>query len=578
MNHDQALDASCFRYVVPFQFDLHFENAVTLTDGQFICGTEFSPPKPKWLRVVAGKKKAESDLYNYIRNETCFDSERGPLREDRYGCSWLYYGSDESSMRDGQHIFELRYFPNSTSNRLDLSRTLDLSVRNVGLTLYRNGIGLIWYEIKMPKELRSDEVQLLQYRIRELNREIWFWRKVNTEPSFGFVSEVINTKANRIIKKYLEPFSIGFWINQELSFLSVKFIAERRAGYANVFKKAIDSLPAGEVEIIRADSVPIEQFANAPDKAVLFTYVAFSGKPTGAISDERVALAFHLANGYKNSYHCSSDVFRDMAFPFDDMIWYATQEGAACLVWPRDDNRQFFTTVYPLKIIEDYFTLFLKTLFQSYSMLLYANRIQTEISADAYANLTASSNRAVVSLYAEINVFLMKSMATSVSHIHHQSAFYNYLNQQLRILDDVNSVTAGLASLDAIQREQRQREEARRNADEQAAALERYHKQEKERLLQDERQKKRDNQLQAIMGLFALLGIASALMDCFDFIGYFENNGAWYTATDGTRLLSLVLFAVIGIISCMAICFSVRALIEAFTNKESERVKRRKQK
>ena len=52
-------------------------------------------------------------------------------------------------------------------------------------------------------------------------------------------------------------------------------------------------------------------------------------------------------------------------------------------------------------------------------------------------------NQEVIELSNEINLFLTKSMATSVSHVDHQSSFFVYLKECLRIKENVESVTGG---------------------------------------------------------------------------------------------------------------------------------------
>lgn len=167
------------------------------------------------------------------------------------------------------------------------------------------------------------------------------------------------------------------------------------------------------------------------------------------------------------------------------------------IAWADEDNEKVFTKVIPGKIRRDYFALYLKVLYQSYSLLIYAEKIQSEISADTRSYLNEYMNQDIEKLFVEINLFLTKSMATSVSHIHNQSEFYVFLKKQLRIQEDVESVTAGLAALDTLQRKQRE-QEARET-----------------RAQNEDREKRRDEKTQAIMGLFALLGIFSAFLDRF---------------------------------------------------------------
>ena len=166
--------------------------------------------------------------------------------------------------------------------------------------------------------------------------------------------------------------------------------------------------------------------------------------------------------------------------------------------------------------------------------------------------------------------FLTKSMATSVSHIHHQSEFYIYLKKQLRIKEDVESITAGLNALDSLQREQRLRKENRRLAEEWKAEQKRDHDEMIERQKRENREKKSDAKIQAIMGLFALLGISSAFVDCSDFITKFASGGEWGGFSPAEKGLHIMFFVIIGVISLLAIIFAVIALKDAWKKDDNE--------
>ena len=309
--------------------------------------------------------------------------------------------------------------------------------------------------------------------------------------------------------------------------------------------------------------------SNLPDKAILFTYVSFGSRTAEDDLENKYSLIFHITNGYKDSYHFSSEVKSEIKRPFDNALWYATQEGAAYLSWPVADNKEVFDSLIPSKVRTDYFALYLKVLYQSFSLLVYAEKIQAEISAVNGKYLTEPLDKKITELFGEINLFLTKSMATSVSHIHHQSEFYVYLKNQLRVHDDVKSVTSGLNALDILQREQRQREESKRVQDAWQEEQRRDREAQEERAKREDREKKSDGKIQAIMGLFALLGISSALVDCFDFIGKFDpQNGDFWDLVCTTQGWEIAFFVVIGIISVIAIVVSVKAIIDAFRNRD----------
>ena len=228
-----------------------------------------------------------------------------------------------------------------------------------------------------------------------------------------------------------------------------------------------------------------------------------------------------------------------MRHPFDDVIWYATQEGVSYLAWPSEDNRKTFKEQLLKKAGSDYFTLYMKALYQSFSLLLYAEKIQSGISA-VKTHLSESDTN-VNLLYNEINLFLTKSMATSVSHIHHQSEFYIYIKKRLRIDEDVDSVTAGLTAMDGLQREMREEEE-----------------------------KESSDKIQFIMGIFTLFGIFSALVDSCELFNMFSQDGSWHNLGNNAKTAEVIIMVVI---VALAVCIVFGIFREYIKTRRKDRKK-----
>lgn len=106
--------------------------------------------------------------------------------------------------------------------------------------------------------------------------------------------------------------------------------------------------------------------------------------------------------------------------------------------------------------------------------------------------------------------------------------------------------------------------EQKRDRDAKKAVEER----EKREKAAEEAERRSDNQLQAIMGLFAILGIFSALVDCFDFIGKFGPEGEWSVMFGAVRFAEIVGWVIIGIISALAILFALKAIVAAFRDRK----------
>lgn len=570
MSCSYKIRKSCLRYLVPFTFTEEFDKVIEDVDKQKL---EFAKanktPKMLWERKTATTNGTESDLYSYIKNEFCFDSDNEILSDKKSGCEWLYFRSTDAANKDGKPIKELYYCFNGIKNNLNDKKQMceipdawRITITNVGLVLFRNSLGFVWYELKLPEiEINSDQLVIFQNAIKELNRAkpSLLWEKTMIEPQYGVVLSEDKWK-----REYLTPFHFGNWINELIGFLGgVSYFAERKNSFTSMLKNSVAKINDSNNEDFTDESknyMPI-----SPDKAILFSYIVFDNKCEKDTLDGRYSLTYQITNGYKESYHSGYETKNEIKCPFDDVMWYATQEGVSYLAWPTCDNIQVFSEEIQAKVKTDYFTLFIKNLYQSYSLLIYANKIQSEISAISCKYLEMSADQNITDLFWDINLFLTKSMATSVSHIHHQSEFYIYLKKQLRVQEDVESVTSGLNALDLLQRERKKREDEQRNQEAWKEEKERDREEQKERNAREEREKKRDEKLQAIMGLLTLLGIASALVDSFDFVNKFQfNDGEFWNQSGCIREIDIVCFIIIGIISVIGAIFAIKAIFDAF--------------
>lgn len=570
----------CLRYVVPFKFCGSFTEAVKKVEEQY---DEGNGQKKIWERKKNASAKSESDLYDYIRNEYCFPDELNEQSEQKNGCEWVYWKSEEAESKNGQSIKKLIYFADKIKKTdYELPSSWNIDIINLGLILFRNNMGFIWYEIKiLEKSVTSNKLKRFQNVIRELNRgeSSYLWEKqvLADCPDFGLLLDDRQNKeqmSNRMYKKYIIPFSIGRWINDIVNFINVEYFARRKSAYTSMVQKSLqntNSLLYKQIypKMCVEDEISAEGDKFLPDKAILFTYISFEdiNEVTDAL-DLKYSLVYHLTNGYKDSYHFSNELISEIKRPFNNAFWYATQEGASYIAWTTADNKEVFNSLILSKVKMDYFTLYLKVLFQSFSLLVYAERIQQEISAVSSQYIIGRIDNSLTRLYSEINLFLTKNMATSVSYVHHQSEFYTYIKNQLRVREDIESVTDGLAALDSLRREQLQYKENKQAQEAWQNEQRREREAEKERRKQEEREKRSDEKMQAIMGLFALLTVSSALVDCFDFVSKFDNaEGDFWTLLPVTQRWEIVFFIIIGVISVVAIFVSIKSLIDAFRHK-----------
>ncbi len=181
---------------------------------------------------------------------------------------------------------------------------------------------------------------------------------------------------------------------------------------------------------------------------MLYTYyIAFGDIET----QELLKLNYRLSSGYDTKYKLLNSIVENCFTPFEHVVWKITKEGCGCAV-NTDENDSFFTRLFVDKVRNDYFILYLLLLYQSYSLLMYAEKIELKMSANPKFYLESKDNTKIQLLLAEMSTFTLKSTHTSVSHIQHQNDFYEYGMSMLRIREDSESVSAGAESLGEMQK------------------------------------------------------------------------------------------------------------------------------
>lgn len=618
------------RYVVPIKLNCDFDKAVNLIDG------EMTEDETKvWKREMSSAyilseqlkssdegndkknsiKNIESDLYEYVKDEFLFDGEPN---DEKQGYSWEYNileGKDPQ-----KYIRKLLYMTEENSKNGTIEGSTIIYLSRLGLKLFRNGLGLIWYEFRLVNDNRikciyidekgnlkerdddsfdSETLKHFQNIIKELNvnrnHRVNLWdysyemetiingqmqgehKKKDKSKKYGAVIKLPeikwDNKENKEIKKrgyvHIYPFLIGEWIQNCLDGLKdYEFLTQAKSAYCSNlenYEKFLGKLSNGkwDVDIIgKREDVSVHKVG--PDKAILFSYYGLLNNYENSEENEsekeqkqRNKLAYYLNNGYKDSYDFCEDIIQNMRHPFGNVIWCATKEGVSYTSWADKsdkENRGFFNNTIVTKCREDYFKLFIKILYQSFSLLLYADRIRKDVPAVLGKDIPDEDEQKITALYKEISLFLTKSMATSVSYIHHQSEFYIYLREMLRVTDDVKSVTSGLEQIKALldaereraekeklradeakekekekreeeerrlkeakEKEKEKREEEERRSKE-AKEKEKERQEKEERSLVEEREKRNNNKIQAVMTIFAILSIFSAITDSYGFV------------------------------------------------------------
>lgn len=497
------------RYIVPFEINIeenNFEEICRKIDNYVdepyaFLGQKGTTKENRWIRESL--RKGEQDVYGYILDEFSLLGDIDYAQKiEKAGCFWKY-----NSFVDNPYDMKFS-FAKELEKEMDF---YDISIVDMGLYAFRSGVGFLWYEIGIDADKIRDSAKLIKFQniIKELNRgynnHLW----IDSE------NIKLPNDMNEII---WIPFMLGNWIAERLAFLNVKFQAERKNSYAgllgNCFFSNLERIEKKKQLSRLYNSLP----ENCPDKALLFTYAVFERNSDWKVDDNAIRTTYYLTNGYKESYEMSDNVTNIVRKPFSNVLWMATREGCGYYAWQGENNGTFFTKNQYAKIMNDYFLLYIRVIYQSFSLMKYAVYTSEVLPNDFNTYLQISEETENLSdkiskICTEISLFLVKSIATSVSHIQHQNDFYGYLYEQLEIKEDVSCVTAGLEVLNELQKEKvlkKQKQIAEMAREEQAQI--------------EQREKEADNTFQIGLGIMTFLAGISAITDSYGIVCGLAND------------------------------------------------------
>lgn len=552
------------RYVVPFSVDLskksfgEYCNIInSIEDNPYeIMETKEQNMKPstkyKWNRKSL-MVKSEQDVYRYILDAFSDKGDVTELDETNIGCYWEYASTEKENCKQ-KNIIEMEW-----------ESSKSIVIKDMGLFLFKTGIGFLWYEIEIDSISDVDELIHFQNRFKELSHTYKKDLEIRKDLEKKIYDEeiiIVPKDAKKEGNEYIELHnSKDNFIEQEVwnriikenqidsnLVLQAKYIEKNKLLIINYYVKRSFSMGwwiHKRLEKIDAEFYPDREYnseekVNVPDKALLFSYVINNEK-----AEDKEKIAYYLANGYKSSYKLGNDARQEMQHPFDNVIWYATKEGCVYYAEPDEENLNFFYTNMYKKVMNDYFVLYIKALYQSYSLLKYAIRIEETFVAesDSYdlnkdADKVRENLASIKEIRMDINLFLVKSVATSVSHIHHQNRFYEYLLSQLRIKEDVKSVSAGLAALNEL---------VRTEVEEEDKSIEKA---------RDNDEKKRDYEMNRIMSFIGLFTLISTLTDGVSFFLFWRGKESWVA----TNTIERVVIGIAIVIVVIFIIWFIRKL------------------
>lgn len=472
-----AINTYVSRYIIPFYYDCEDKGYSKIVE-KFRCdnGKDYKlfglPKDCKWIEKVFWENykgddntQPEMDIYTYLLEVLKEDKES--TNEANLGTSFV--------MKTNGSIFNLQYVPNENSNHIDFKCT------DLGILIFRNGIGFIWYDVEFGKALTSEEYIEFQHDFKELARTH---------------SEKFRKKTG---KETYDVFCMGKWLAMifDTGSLGIRFWAER---------KSENKESAGHIYI--------------PDKALLYQYL-FVGE---AEKQERLDLAFRIANGYDTKYNSPTTLEGEIYEPFGNACFYTSKSGTAYVVSNNASNATFFEDNFKGKYIRDYFFVYVLLLYQTYSCAHYS-RILTKLPADIQAIECDGKYLGLLeSLNSQINLFLVKSVYESVSNIQHQNGAYIYGKKALRIEADMKSITVGLEAIREIEVERQKKidEDKKRELEkrEHIAREELVKKEKAEQELID----KKDRAINKGLVIFGFLVVISAAIDALNLVDWFKDN------------------------------------------------------
>lgn len=431
------------RYIVPFRFGSDL--ATTKVTDIFDCVNEHvftenndSKKTYKWI-IDDSDRGCESDVYEYIRDEyfagNCVKNTSNGVR---------------FKLKSDSRILEFDYcYMNHVIK--------NLYIKDLGIYLLSSNIGFIWYEIDSDNKLNT---------IFADTRKLIHFQNI-----FKEISNVSKISLFRHIGESREAFFMGEWIMDIVTDLPCikdkdKCFQASRSIDKSKFDKEYNKKYANNFEVYKINENGLfkkikENEEIYPDKAIIFNYIVFEN-PSKFNSSRYIydGMAkdniYRLTNGYALNYRVETNnltVFQ----PNVNIVSYGNRQGCGYYVWNLKDSGNFFDEIMFEKIMADYFTMYIKALSQSFSLLEFSNTIANVLSSDvgSYINYdeknTDKQSDNIVSIIASVNSYMVKSTTTSVSHIEQQNGFYNYLIDQLRIKGDFKTVKSGLDNLLNIQ-------------------------------------------------------------------------------------------------------------------------------
>ena len=249
----------------------------------------------------------------------------------------------------------------------------------------------------------------------------------------------------------------GKWVADVIKKLNCEFIEYFPGRFVDEDGTTYDLRRVAEAKLNLVDK---EKCGLLPDKAILFNYVTFHEsvltKNVSEVSTKDVleTIAYYMALGYDGKYKMDEHMKETMLHPYDNIVEFVKKEGfAECAIFT-EDNKGFFIGRKMQNLRTDYFHMYMNLLQQSYSVLNMSKELAMSLPAnhEAYQKNNKEISNKLEEMVTRINLFLIKSVKASVSHVENQNEFYSYIEKGLHIREDIAALRDGVGTMEEIMR------------------------------------------------------------------------------------------------------------------------------
>lgn len=361
--------------------------------------------------------------------------------------------------------------------------TIQCKLVRVGLSIFMNGIGLLWYQVEFNQSLNIESIIKANNVLKEISyskNEIYILRIQKKKIEGTPILFNRNGDNRRIIYgttpiKYISESSIP--VNMKKN-SEIKILCQKNS-LDNLYVEYQESIKFSLKQFINnlLHDVEIKSFfANrkssqttwgfSPDKAHIFTFHSlFENNLAHKLNFTDIKHLYLFSTGYPVYFQVPNNLINEIRknifTPADNLCWYFSIEGCGCFAYCNDRKTiDFFRNNY-LDRLEFYFYIYILVLFQYYTLLDLMIRISEFPNQLETFNL-AEDREKLEECKRGIAFFRMKIMFVQISHITLYNQVYKRLQDVYKIEESLNEVQRDMDAVSNIARQVIQENENKR--------------------------------------------------------------------------------------------------------------------